>query len=209
MFEKTGDAKVATRAIDFYRIALNSWRELSMVSKPLYERDVSYGSISERRGHWMDRLPAIVSDLTALEQYFQTATVEKTGIDAIGLLDFSKKRWTPSVSHTAPQNFHPGIDLLLSVQSGEPTKEATLWYRHITHAERWVAAGMKRNGDMFVASIPGAYTQSPFSVQYYFELRSPDDATLHPVLNATLSNQPYFSINRISDSLSLSAVDSN
>ena len=209
LFEKTGDAKVATRAIDFYRIALNSWRELSRVSKPLYESDVSYGSISERRGHWMDRLPAIESDLTALEQYFQTATVEKTGIDAIGLLDFSKKRWTPSVSHTAPQNFHPGIDLLLSVQSGEPTTEATLWYRHVTHAERWVAAAMKRNGDMFVASIPGAYTQSPFSVQYYFELRSPDDATLHPALNATLSNQPYFSINRRSDGLSLSAVDSN
>jgi hypothetical protein len=43
-------------------------------------------------------------------------------------------------------------------------------------------------------------------VQYYFELSSAGDATLYPPLNQTLSNQPYFSINRRSDSPSLSVV---
>ena len=43
-----------------------------------------------------------------------------------------------------------------------------------------------------LAVIPAKYTQSPYPLQYYFELRSKDAATLYPALNATLSNHPYF-----------------
>jgi hypothetical protein len=196
LFEKTGDRKIATKALEFYRIALSSWIELSTVSKPLYVSDVSYGSVAERRGHWTDRLPSIEKDIAALEQYFETAKVTKTGADAIALLNSSKERWTASMSHRAPEIFHPGHDLLLSVETDQLVTEATLWYRHVTHAERWLSAKMERNGRLFTASIPKEYTQSLFPLQYYFELRSTAAATLYPVLNATLSNQPYFAIYR-------------
>lgn len=44
------------------------------------------------------------------------------------------------------------------------------------------------------AEIPGEYTQSPFPLQYYFELQSSSAAWLQPAFNSTLSNQPYFAI---------------
>ncbi|RXH58756.1 hypothetical protein GRAN_2066 [Granulicella sibirica] len=194
LFEMTGDTKASAKAMEFYRIALTSWKEFSAVSKPVYMSDVSYGSVAERRGHWADRLPAIETDVASLEQYFAAATVAKTGLDGAALLDVSKKRWTPTLSHTAPQTFHPGSDLELSAKADQPVLEATLWYRHVTHAERWLSVSMERNDRTFTASIPATYTQSPFPLQYYFELRSENDATLYPALNATLSNQPYFAV---------------
>ena len=44
------------------------------------------------------------------------------------------------------------------------------------------------------APIPAAYTDSPYPLQYYFELRTATSATLHPAFNPTLSNQPYFAV---------------
>jgi hypothetical protein len=51
-----------------------------------------------------------------------------------------------------------------------------------------------RSGDLHSAAIPAAYTDSPYPLQYYFELHAADAATLHPAFNPTLSNQPYYSI---------------
>ena len=90
---------------------------------------------------------------------------------------------------------HPGSDLTLR-QVAEPIIEGVLWYRHVTHAERWLSKPMGRSGQVFTAAIPGSYTQSPFPLQYYFELRSQTDATFYPPINATLSNQPYFAVHR-------------
>jgi hypothetical protein len=46
-----------------------------------------------------------------------------------------------------------------------------------------------------VPAIPGDYTNSIYSLQYYFELqRRTDAAWLYPAFNATLSNQPYYAI---------------
>jgi hypothetical protein len=42
---------------------------------------------------------------------------------------------------------------------------------------------------VYRAVIPAAYTQSPFPLQYYFEL---DSSAVYPGFNETLSNQPYF-----------------
>jgi hypothetical protein len=53
---------------------------------------------------------------------------------------------------------------------------------------------MKKDGDRQSASIPASYTKSTYPLQYYFELRTTDAATLYPPFNATFSNQPYFAI---------------
>jgi hypothetical protein len=43
------------------------------------------------------------------------------------------------------------------------------------------------------ATIASEYTNSPFPLQYYFELRDASGrATLYPGLGPTLTNQPYF-----------------
>jgi hypothetical protein len=53
---------------------------------------------------------------------------------------------------------------------------------------------MQKTGDAHNGFIPGSYTSSPYPLQYYLELRTTDAATLHPPLNSTFSNQPYYVI---------------
>jgi hypothetical protein len=93
-----------------------------------------------------------------------------------------------------PTSFHPGVDLAVSVSVPVAVTSAVLWYRHVNHGERWLSIPMQRAGNSCSAAIAGSYTGSPYPLQYYFELRTLDAATLHPAFNATLSNQPYFAL---------------
>jgi hypothetical protein len=196
LFEATGDKQIAAKGLEFYRSALASWREMATLAKSVYASDVSYGSISVRRGHWMDRIPEIEKDVAALEEYFSTANVMNTGVNAVALISSPRKRRSFTASHSPTQAFRPGSDLAVRLQVADPITEVVLWYRHVTHAERWRSERMERNGQVFTASIPAVYTQSLFPLQYYFELRSQTDATFYPALNGTLSNQPYFAVYR-------------
>ena len=135
---------------------------MSVEAKSVYVSDVSYGSTPNRRGHWMDRIPEIEKDVAALEQYFATANVANTGVNAVALIAIPRRRARFTASHSPTQTFHPGSDLTLRLQVTEPVTEAFLWYRHVTHAERWLSKPMERGGQVFTAAIPGSYTQSPF-----------------------------------------------
>lgn len=42
------------------------------------------------------------------------------------------------------------------------------------------------------ASIVGGYTNSPYPLEYYFELKRGDSAWLYPGFKPDLANQPYF-----------------
>jgi hypothetical protein len=53
---------------------------------------------------------------------------------------------------------------------------------------------MQKTGNAHSGFIPGSYTNSPYPLQYYFELHTTDAATLHPPFNPTFSNQPYYVI---------------
>jgi hypothetical protein len=194
LFESTGDKQIAAKGLEFYRSALTYWREMATLAKSVYASDVSYGSTPVRRGHWLDRIPEIEKDVAALEAYFSTADVTNTGVDAVALIASTRKRRSFAASHDPAQAFRPGSDLVLRLQAADPVTEVVLWYRHVTHAERWRSERMEHDGQVFSASIPGAYTQSLFPLQYYFELRSQTDATFHPALNGTLSNQPYLAV---------------
>jgi hypothetical protein len=196
LFQNTGDQKIAMESLKFYRSGLECWRAMSVQAKSVYVSDVSYGSTPNRRGHWIDRTPEIEKDVAALEQYFATATVAATGVNAVALLAVPRKRANFAANHTPTKAFHPASDLPLRLEVAEPVTEVFLWYRHVTQAERWLSKPMERSGQVFVAAIPGSYTESPFPLQYYFELRSRTDATFFPPLNATLSNQPYFVVYR-------------
>lgn len=55
---------------------------------------------------------------------------------------------------------------------------------------------MERDARSFKAMIPGTYTQSPFALQYYFELRQGATASLYPGFNEVFANQPYFVLAR-------------
>jgi hypothetical protein len=63
----------------------------------------------------------------------------------------------------------------------------------VNQAERWRAELMQAEGGRWRAEIPHEYTQSPYPLQYYFELRAaPGSAVLYPGLGDDLTGQPYF-----------------
>jgi hypothetical protein len=64
----------------------------------------------------------------------------------------------------------------------------------VNQGERWLSASMQKSANAYSFSVPASYTNSPYPLQYYFELHTADAATLHPLFNPTLSNQPYYAI---------------
>jgi hypothetical protein len=55
--------------------------------------------------------------------------------------------------------------------------------------------------------IPGDYTDSPFPVQYYFELRDPHNQSwLHPGFTADLCSQPYFVVRQVRQSVTIATA---
>ena len=192
---RTGDPHAAEASLNAYRKARDSWDAMSQRASKIYASDISYGEPEIRRGHWADRLPAIEQDLTTIEQHF-AAKQTQTGSASAALLHVARPpmRHSLAVEHMPSISFHSGADLALSVLVHVSVTNAILWYRHVNHGERWLSIPMQRAGNTCSANIPGSYTSSPYPLQYYFELRAVEAATLHPVFDATLSNQPYFSL---------------
>jgi hypothetical protein len=68
-----------------------------------------------------------------------------------------------------------------------------LHYRHVTQAERWESALMRSDGRVWRADIPSGYTESPYPLEYYFEMKeAAERAALYPGFGAQLAGQPYF-----------------
>ena len=96
--------------------------------------------------------------------------------------------------HAPPGSFVRGepmpVELLIS---DAVSLDVRLCYRHVNQAEPHVGVQMEREDGCYRARIPAAYTDSPYPLQYYFEL--PDGAGrawLHPGFNEVLWNQPYY-----------------
>jgi hypothetical protein len=195
IYEKTGDPAATTQSLAAYRKARDAWAVLAERADKIYTNDVSYGDIAVRRGHWADRLPAIDNDVAAVEKYFADQPVRQTSAaKAVQRAIKASPRPIVGVDHAAPLAFTPGSDLHLTLATKVPVAGSILWYRHVNQAERWLSMPMEEIGNTHSASIPGSYTNSPYPLQYYFEIRTADAAILHPPFNATLSNQPYYAV---------------
>jgi hypothetical protein len=161
----------------------------------IYSSDISYGDIPVRRGHWADRLPEIDGDLAALERHFGDKGVQEPSAGkAIQQAAKVSPRLKVEVEHTVPDVFQSGSDLHLTIATHATVTDSILWYRHVNHGERWLSLPMLKTGNAHNGLISGSYTNSPYPLQYYFELRTKDAATLHPAFNPTFSNQPYYVI---------------
>jgi hypothetical protein len=206
IFDQSGDAHAGALALDLYRLAREAWAGMAGRAATVYRADISYGSIAMRRGHWSDRLTAIDEDLEAAADHVRS--VQRPGEptqstrQAIQAAIDRPVRPYIECTHLPPVNFIQGVTstLILSIPQSSGANALTtviLHYRHVDQAERWKATEMQRDDKGFWASIPAEYTQSPYALQYYFELRDQNGAAwMHPALNATLSNQPYFVIDR-------------
>jgi hypothetical protein len=192
--EKTGDRPALDAAVGQYRKAASAWSEMAAGARGSYPADITFGELPWLRGHWLDRLPAIEGDIALLEK--RMAPAKTTGdpkvkaaiAEALG----RPQRPSAPVRHMPPGRFQPKQPLAIAI-AVPGDAEVRLWYRHVNHAERWQSAAMERNGADRRAAIPASYTDSPYSLQYYFELRTaPDRAWLYPGFAPDLANQPYF-----------------
>ncbi len=200
IFKQTGDAGAGKKALAKYKEAREAWATMAERAGKVYIADVSYGDVPQRRGHWSDRIPAIDTDIAALEASLQSppaasgsANAAKAIAAALGL----PSRPSPHCQHAAPESFHAGDPLKLSVQVAGAPASVHLRYRHVNQAERWLSMEMSGSQGAYSAAIPGDYTNSVYPLQYYFEIHGGNGAaSIHPAFNLTLSNQPYFAVSK-------------
>jgi hypothetical protein len=207
IYTRTGDRDSGAAAVEEYRKARQSWASLAQLAQGVYLSDITYGATPNRRGDWMDRLPAIDNDLAAMEVAIQE-TPAQVSVAQVKVADAIQEVRTPrrlkfaNIVHHPPSSFQPGQALNVSMQFAEDggagmPGTAVLHYRRVDHAVRWLSINMERSSGTYTAVISADYTNSEFPLQYYFELRrSASSVAMHPGFNDELSNQPYFVVMR-------------
>jgi hypothetical protein len=203
LFEHTGERSVLEAAVQTYRAASQAWARIADLTARVYASDITYGDGWFQRGHWSDRLAAIDHDIAAMEQAAAPAqpaarpiiapeTIAALVQDTLG----RPLRPAQPLVHIPPATFRRGQRVALDLRraGGEaPIKAARIFYRHTHQAEPWQAAPMQIQADDYLGVIPGNYTDTAYSLQYYFELSDGAGRSwLFPGLGATLSEQPYF-----------------
>ena len=94
--------------------------------------------------------------------------------------------------HQPPSSFKRGLALAIAVHAPK-VAGVRLRYRRVNQAEDWQMVDMEQAGKDFRAEIPAAYTDSPFPVQYHFQIRDGSGKVgLLPGLAPGWQGQPYF-----------------
>jgi len=207
IFDRSGDASALRQAIDAYRTARDAWSTFAGGTGGDYVADITFGLERQLRGHWRDRLAAIDDDIADMEKRAVGAKTRPEiaiGADvvaaAIRAVLSPPPRPAVQITHQPPAHFTPGRELAIELMvadadPGVQVVECRLRYRHINQAEAWRDMPMKQADARRQASIDPQYTDSPYPLQYYFQLSAVGGRTwMYPGLAAGLMNQPYFAI---------------
>ena len=202
--ERTGDRRALEQALLLYRRAREEWAVLAERARGVYQADLSASDRADERGQWTDRLPVIDRDIGLMEaRLATTAASDDPRVVAAVEAALGRPRRTPvAFDHEPPPTFRPAepLDLALRVR-GDDWTAARLHYRHVNQAERWVVAPLASGGGAFRGSIPAAYTDAPYPLQYYFDVAGAPagqggPAALLPGFAPDLGNVPYYVVRR-------------
>jgi hypothetical protein len=200
IFEQTGDRAALEQALKSYRAAREAWAAAAARTKGIYMADITVGELRQLRGHWADRLADIDADVAAIAPKLDSARPAQAGTPAArAIAEALGRPQRPPVAghHTPPSAFQPGRAFAVELTADKDYASVQLHYRRVNQAERWQGEPMRPEGRLWRASIPSEYTQSPYALQYYFELKeAPDSALLYPGFGSELSEQPYFVVRR-------------
>jgi hypothetical protein len=188
-------------ALHQYRQAREAWAGLAERARGIYAADLSVSDKYSERSHWLAHLPLIDEDIARLEARLASAapSADARVAEAMAIALGRPRQRSASITHTPPDAFSPGEDLPLTVTiaRGRPVSSVTCCYRHVNQAERFQEASMTRDGRRYRVNIPGAYTNSPYPLQYYFVAAgSPMVVDLCPGLGSDLIGEPYFVVRR-------------
>jgi hypothetical protein len=200
--ERTGDRRALEEALKAYRIARAAWARVAGVAKDVYASDLSASDKLSAQGHWLDRLPAIDRDIAAMELHLDSSKIDGSKRVEEAIAEVLRRPERPQVRcrHSNPVSFRrkQPIDISLSAEPRNDLASARLVYRHVNQAERFERVEMEFRGGAYRARIPAAYTDSPYPLMYYFELKTArGGVTLYPGLPSTLAGQPYFVLHRV------------
>ncbi len=198
--DRTTDPTALEEALKAYRAARDTWAAMAAQAQAAYVRDVTFGLEGQLRGHWLDRLTAIDEDIADMQKRAPIgpagAVPPEAVARAIQAVLGRVRRPVARVSHAPPVSFRPGqpvtVEFIL-LDAPQSVRVARLYYRQVHQALAYQIVDMQVQGNRYSAVIPGEYSNSPFPLAYYFELRhGADVAWLYPGFDATLANQPYF-----------------
>jgi len=205
IYERCGEHAALKHALEEYRKARAAWAKFANEARSVYRSDITFGFDKHLRGHWLDRLGAIDDDIRDMEKVSTPASSQKfeekkikEAIDAA--FEQPPRGPQPALTHFhGPQpKFTRGKPLLIEASlkdaSHMPKLESIrLRYRRVNQGDTWQTTPMEIAGTNCRATIPADYTDSPFPLQYHFELRPVAGAPwLHPGLHSGWSPQPYF-----------------
>jgi hypothetical protein len=200
IYEKTQDRSALEASLTMYRQAREHWAKLADTAKGIYLTDITVGEEPHQRGDWLDRLPAIDKDIAAVSEKLQTTptgTPQPNVSNAIQQALGRPHRIPPAVTHNPPATFRPNQPLELTLSLPQQEASVILYYRHVDQAERFTSIPMETHEHQFRATIPAAYTDSQYPLQYYFEVKeTPTNVSLYPGFSDALTNQPYFVVRR-------------
>jgi hypothetical protein len=187
-----------------YRLARAAWVSIVEETQGIYRDDITFGLLANVRGHWADRLPAIEADLSAMEEELSKVEAAATPsvkdaagkIAPLAMLDET----LPAIdcSQMPPADFKRGQPVVIEFTFGPSSVAAQgivvrLHYRRVNQVENYRVVEMASDIGKRRATIPADYTDSPYALQYFFELRDRwGRAWMYPGFTATLANQPYF-----------------
>ena len=198
LYLRSGHRQALERALVAYGNARAAWAEAAERAKGVYVADVTYGFSEESRGHWLDRLGAIDSDIESMQKKRDEPAPATTGDSEIverGMAEVLSPtpRSENTIEHAPPVFFKRGETIAIELSARGRVISTRLHYRRVNQAETWRGVEMTEKSGRWSVAIPAEYTDSEYSLQYYFELRGRTGAPwLHPGLGSNLMNQPYF-----------------
>ncbi len=195
--EQSESQAALREAIALYREARAAWAGVAERASGVYQADITIGEYRLLRGHWSDRLSLIDADIARLEARYRghENVPAPAGREAVAIRRaLARPHRLPVVArHQPPAGFRPGQPLELSFESDPRPQAVRLVYRHVNQAERYMTQPMAVSpAGAFRATIPAAYTDSPYPLAYYFEIEpATGDPTLYPGFAPDLANGPY------------------
>ncbi|HXD01664.1 MAG TPA: hypothetical protein VN048_20175, partial [Verrucomicrobiae bacterium] len=198
LYLRSGHRPALERALEAYGNARTAWAEAAECAKGVYVADVTYGYSEESRGHWLDRLAAIDSDIESLRKKRDepapatagdSEAVERAMAEVLSPTPRSENK----IEHAPPGPFKRGETLTIELSAKGRVDALGLHYRRVNQAETWRSVEMTEKAGKWSAAIPAEYTDSEFPLQFYFELRGEAGSPrLFPGVGTSLMNQPYF-----------------
>ena len=206
LYLRSGHRPALQAAIQWNRSARSAWAEFAVTAKTPYLPDITYGPEFFQRGQWLDRLPAIDRDTADLEKLLEQSPADEQKLDpkvieqamqAVLSKSQDNEYSLPAGFHTPPATFQRGkpFPVVARLTGSTAITGLRLRYRHVNQAETWQSSEMEQSGDDYHAVIAAEFTDSPFPLQYYFQIRiQSGNAWLYPGLEHRWRGQPYFFI---------------